>query len=60
VKLQWNVNIGTGQINNLVMMIDGIPESRVVPVISPGVDSYLLETGIDALLKEEGTFLLVE
>ena len=59
VEFQWLVSNGTGQINNLRIMIDGIPESRVIPAPSPGVDSYLTEAG-DALLKEDGSFLLLE
>lgn len=30
VQIQWSVSAGTGQINDLIMMIDGIPEVRVV------------------------------
>ena len=30
IKLQWNVTGGTGQINNLVIMVDGIPNNRII------------------------------
>lgn len=30
IKLQWNVTAGTGQINDLVMMLDGVRELRVI------------------------------
>jgi len=30
IELQWKVSSGTGQINNLVMLIDGVPEERVI------------------------------
>lgn len=60
IEIQWLVSGGEGQINNLGLMIDGIPDIRIIPIASVGVDSYLLETGEDALLKEDGEFLLVE
>ena len=31
IKLQWKVSTGTAQINTLVSMFDGIPESRIIP-----------------------------
>jgi len=59
IEFQWKVSGGTGTINGLRILIDGIPGSRIIPAPSPGLDSYLTEAG-DALLKEEGTFLLLE
>lgn len=59
IEIQWKVSGGTGQINDLTMLLDGIPESRIVPLVSPGVDSYLTEAG-DALLKEDDSFLLIQ
>ena len=59
LQLQWMVSAGTGQINDLVATIDGIPEIRVVSIVSSGFDSYLLEDGF-GLLKEDSDFLLIE
>lgn len=30
IQLQWNVSVGTAQINSLTLMFDGIPEIRIV------------------------------
>ena len=60
VIFQWLVSGGTGQINGMRIMLDGIPDIRVIPTPSVGVNSYLLETGVDALLKEDESFLLIE